>query len=427
MNSITTKEITIGIVGLGYVGLPLALEFGKLYRTVGYDLDVTIITELVSGYDRKLEINASHFQASHLLNFCYSSNDLAQCTVFIVTVPTPIDEFNTPDLSPLISATQTIARILKEGDCVIYESTVYPGATEEVCVPILEELSGLKLNDTFFVGYSPERINLGDKGHCLTEVIKVTAGSCPYATDLVDGLYRSIIQAGTHKAPDIRTAEASKILENIQRDVNIALVNEMAMLFDKMNIDVRDVLAAARTKWNFSDYTPGLVGGHCISVDPYYLIHKSREVGFHPQLIESARRINDSMPAFIANRFVRQMINKKIDMTAGRILVLGGAFKPNCCDVRNSLVFDVLAELSKYGATIDLYDPWIFKHYDDSGKTFRIVESLSTNHYDGLLLAVNHDVFFEDGEFLHFDAVKPLGVIFDLSGKINPQRLDARL
>src|SRR5690554_1509707 len=352
-------RVKICILGLGYVGLPLAVEFGKRYNTIGFDINQKRINELRSGVDHTREVEPELLAEAQKLSYTDQIEEIRSCNVYIVTVPTPIDEFKTPDLRPLQSASRTVGSVLSEGDVVIYESTVYPGATEEVCVPILEQISGLKFNENFFVGYSPERINPGDKAHRVTNILKVTSGSTPDSADFVDTLYRSIITAGTHKAASIKVAEAAKVIENTQRDVNIALINELSLIFEKLGIDTLEVLEAAGTKWNFLPFRPGLVGGHCIGVDPYYLTHKAQQVGHHPDVILAGRRTNDGMGAYVAGETIRLMVRKGINPVAARVLVLGLAFKENCPDVRNTRVVDVVEALRAYDVRVDVHDPWV--------------------------------------------------------------------
>ena len=353
----SVSNAPIAVIGLGYVGLPLAVEFGKRRKVVGFDINTTRIAELRSGEDNTLEVNAEELAEAAHLSFTDKPADLADCTTFIVTVPTPIDAYKRPDLTPLLKASETIGKVLKRGDIVIYESTVYPGATEEDCVPVLEKISGLTFNQDFYAGYSPERINPADKVHRLPQIVKVTSGSTPETADKVDALYGSIITAGTHKAPSIRVAEAAKVIENTQRDVNIALVNELALIFDKLDIDTQDVLDAAGTKWNFLPFRPGLVGGHCIGVDPYYLTQKAESVGYHPEVVLAGRRINDGMGEYVVSRTVRGMISKDIPVKGARVLVMGLTFKENCPDLRNTRVVDIIEELESYGIKVDVYDP----------------------------------------------------------------------
>ena len=368
----------IAIIGLGYVGLPLAVEFGKKFPVIGFDINQSRIDELSKGYDRTQEVETDNLQSSTLLSFSANINDLVDCNVFIVTVPTPIDRFKKPDLIPLIAASKTVGKVLRKGDVVIYESTVYPGCTEEDCVPILEKESGLVFNQDFFCGYSPERINPGDKVNTLTKIKKVTSGSTPEIAQFVDSLYGSIITAGTYLATSIKVAEASKAIENAQRDVNISFVNELALIFDKMGIDTTEVLEAAGTKWNFLKFKPGLVGGHCIGVDPYYLLHKSESLGYYPQVILSGRRVNDNMGIFVANKLVKLLIKKGHKIDGCKVLILGVTFKENCPDIRNSRVIDVYNELKEFGIDVDVYDPWADKHEVSEEYGIQLLDQLGT-------------------------------------------------
>lgn len=388
-------ENKICIVGLGYVGLPLAHAFSSKYNVVGFDVSKWRIDELSSGYDRTLELDEE--QVNEALNngmkFTLDINDIKECNIYIVTVPTPIDKNKKPDLTPLIKASETVGSVLKKDDIVIYESTVYPGATEEECVPILEKFSNLKFNKDFFCGYSPERINPGDKEHTVTKILKVTSGSTPEIGQKVDELYASIITAGTHLAPTIKVAEAAKVIENSQRDINIAFVNELAIIFNKLDIDTNDVLKAAGTKWNFLPFKPGLVGGHCIGVDPYYLTHKAQSIGYNPEIILAGRRLNDNMGIYVANQVIKLMIKKGHNIEKSNVLVLGITFKENCPDIRNSRVIDVIEELQEFGCNVDIYDPWadskeVLKEYG-----FELEQTLNTSNYEGIVLAVAHDEF----------------------------------
>lgn len=383
----------IAIIGLGYVGLPLAVEFGKIRPTVGFDINAARIVELQGGHDRTRETTAEELAAARHLSFATEASDIADCAIYIVTVPTPIDAHKRPDLTPLIKASETVGGVLRKGDIVIYESTVYPGATEEDCVPVLERVSGLKFNEDFFCGYSPERINPGDKDHRLPNIRKVTSGSTPEAAETVDALYAEIITAGTYKAESIRVAEAAKVIENTQRDLNIALVNELAIIFNKMGIDTQAVLEAAGTKWNFLPFRPGLVGGHCIGVDPYYLTHKAEALGHHPQVILAGRRINDGMGAYVAGQMVKAMLKKRIQVDGARVLVMGLAFKENCPDLRNTRVVDVVAELRDYGIEVDVHDPWVDAEEARAEYGLELVETPQPGIYDGVMLAVAHGVF----------------------------------
>jgi UDP-N-acetyl-D-galactosamine dehydrogenase len=387
------KGIQIGVVGLGYVGLPLAVEFGKHFRTVGFDIKADRIDELRAGRDSTLEVSPEELREAKHLSYTGDLKAIARCKVYIVTVPTPIDEYKRPDLTPLVKSSESVGRVLKKGDIVVYESTVYPGCTEEVCVPILERVSGLKFNVDFFAGYSPERINPGDKQHRLTTIRKVTSGSTPETAAFVDGLYRSIITAGTHRASSIRVAEAAKVIENTQRDVNIALINELALIFNRLGIDTEEVLVAAGTKWNFLPFRPGLVGGHCIGVDPYYLTHKAQEVGYHPEMILAGRRLNDNMALYVAGEVVKLMNSKKIHVKDSRVLVLGMTFKENCPDIRNSKVADVVRELGKFGAKVEVYDPWASPAETEHEYGIKLARTLRAGRYDAVVAAVGHEEF----------------------------------
>jgi len=416
----------IAIVGLGYVGLPLAVEFGKKYDTVGFDINQKRINELKKGVDRTLETLAEDLKAAKRLLYTTNLEDMRPCNVHIVTVPTPIDGFKRPDLSLVERATETVGKVLKKDDVVIYESTVYPGCTEEFCVPILERLSGLKFNVDFFCGYSPERINPGDKQHTVTKIKKVTSGSTPETTRKVDELYKSIITAGTHPVSSLKVAEAAKVIENSQRDINIAFINELALIFERMGIDTLEVLEAAGSKWNFLPFRPGLVGGHCIGVDPYYLTHKAQEIGYHPEVILAGRRINDNMGIFIANKVVKLMIHKGHKVDGARVLVLGLTFKENCTDIRNSRVVDIVEELKDFGCKVDAYDPWA--ESDDVVREygFPLVgkEQLEADGYDAVVLAVAHE------EFKSLDVAKlkkENGVIYDVKSFLDPGIIDGRL
>ena len=383
----------IGIIGLGYVGLPLAVEFGKKYNTIGFDISEKRITELNTGYDRTREITSIEIQNSNKLSFTNNFKDIAECNFYIITVPTPIDKYNNPDLTPLKSASQIIGKILKKGDIVVYESTVYPGATEEVCVPILEEFSKLQYNKDFFCGYSPERINPGDKQHTLVSIKKVTSGSTLEIGKQINELYKSIISAGTFLVSTIKVAEAAKVIENTQRDINIAFVNELALIFNLLGIDTNEVLEAASTKWNFLPFKPGLVGGHCIGVDPFYLTYKAQEMGYNPEIILSGRRLNDRMSEYITSKFIKLMINKGIKIQGSKVLILGLTFKENCPDIRNSKVFDIIKELTEYGVIIDLYDPWANKDDVELYSGLILKEVLDINKYEGIIHAVAHAEF----------------------------------
>ena len=427
MISGTQDEYKLAVIGLGYVGLPLAVEFGKKYDVIGFDVNEARIAALQAGHDVTLEVSDAELADAKGLRYSTNVDDLKAATIFIVTVPTPIDASKRPDLTPLISASETVGAALKRGDIVIYESTVYPGATEEDCVPVLERVSGLIFNTDFFCGYSPERINPGDKEHRLTTIKKVTAGSTPAVADIVDELYASIVTAGTHKAPSIRVAEAAKVIENTQRDLNIALINELAIIFNKLGLDTEAVLQAAGTKWNFLPFRPGLVGGHCIGVDPYYLTHKAEAVGYHPQVILAGRRINDGMGGYVAGQLVRAMIRRGIAVSGARVLVLGLTFKENCPDLRNTRIVDVVAELSDYGISVDVHDPWV--DVDEAWREYaiKLCDSPALSSYEGIILAVAHEQFRDFGA----EAIRGFGrndhVFFDLKSMFEVDESDLRL
>jgi UDP-N-acetyl-D-glucosamine/UDP-N-acetyl-D-galactosamine dehydrogenase len=421
------RNCRVGVVGLGYVGLPLAVEFGKHFNTVGFDIDANRIKALKAGRDATLEITRQELRAVKRLTFSSQLQDLKRCRIFIVTVPTPIDEYKRPNLTPLERASETVGKVLKKGDIVVYESTVYPGCTEEVCVPILERVSGLKFNRDFFAGYSPERINPGDKEHRLTTIRKVTSGSTPEAAEFVDKLYGAIIQAGTHRASSIRVAEAAKVIENTQRDVNIALINELALIFNRLGLDTEEVLQAAGTKWNFLPFRPGLVGGHCIGVDPYYLTHKAQEIGYHPEMILAGRRLNDNMGLYVASEILRLMTDRRIHIKGSRILVLGLAFKENCPDLRNSKVVDVIKELRKYGALVDVYDPWVDAREARHEYGLRPVRTLQRGRYDAVVLAVAHREFKELGVAAIRRLCRRKHVVYDIKYALPAAEVDGRL
>jgi len=420
-------NIKIGMIGLGYVGLPLAVEFGRKYPTVGFDINQHRITELQSGRDHTLEVNEEELAEANLLSYSAQIEAIADCNIYIVTVPTPINEHKQPDLSPLEKASALLGKVIKTNDIVIYESTVYPGATEEVCVPILEKISGLTFNTDFYVGYSPERINPGDKEHRVTNILKVTSGSTPAIADKVDALYKSIILAGTHKASSIKVAEAAKVIENTQRDVNIALINELALIFNKLGIDTEEVLLAAGTKWNFLPFRPGLVGGHCIGVDPYYLTHKAQAIGYNPEVILSGRRINDGMGAYVVLQLIKLMLKKRIQVQDANVLILGLTFKENCPDIRNTRVVDIVAELKTYGVSVDVYDPWV--EADETVKEYGIrpIDSPAKGQYDAVILAVAHNEFKK----MPIAEIRALGkeqsIIYDLKYLFPADQTDARL
>lgn len=421
-------EKVIAVIGLGYVGLPLAIEFGRRRQTIGFDINSQRIAELAGGFDRTLECSIDELSAARRLEFSASTEALVAAQIYIVTVPTPVDKAKRPDMTYLVRASETVGRALKRGDIVIYESTVYPGATEEICVPVLEKVSGLAANRDFFYGYSPERINPGDKRHRLPSIRKVTSGSTAETADEVDRLYREIIDAGTYKASSVKVAEAAKVIENIQRDVNIALMNELCLIFQRLGIDTAEVIEAAETKWNFLPFRPGLVGGHCIGVDPFYLTHKAQEVGYHPEIILAGRRINDSMAEHVANSTIKLMVSKGMQVLGSRALVLGLAFKENCPDVRNTKVIDIVNSLSAYGAEVDVHDPWV-----DPTEAKReygldmLTDAPAKGRYNAIVLAVGHAQFVEQG----VEAIKALGtpdaVIFDVKSVLPAGSADGRL
>ncbi|WP_026291733.1 Vi polysaccharide biosynthesis UDP-N-acetylglucosamine C-6 dehydrogenase TviB [Marinobacterium rhizophilum] len=423
------NNVRICVLGLGYVGLPLAVEFGKQFDTIGFDINRGRVEELKGGQDSTLEVEPEELRSSNRLGFSADLADVAQCNVFIVTVPTPVDENKQPDLSPLRKSSQAIGSVLKPGSIVIYESTVYPGATEEVCVPELESASGMTFNKDFFVGYSPERINPGDKLHRLPSIVKVTAGSTPAVAEFVDSLYRSVITAGTHKASSIKVAEASKVIENTQRDLNIALVNELAIIFGKLGIDTTQVLEAAGTKWNFLPFRPGLVGGHCIGVDPYYLAHKAQAAGYFPDVILAGRRINDGMGLHVAEEVVKLMIRRRVHVADARILILGLSFKENCPDIRNTKVIDVVRELETYGARVEVHDPWVSAREAHDEYGLDLLETLEPGQFDAVVLAVAHRQFQEMGAERIRDLCKDRehSVLFDVKGMLALDQVDKRL
>ena len=425
--NIDSKHINIAIIGLGYVGLPLAVEFGKHYNTLGFDINTARLAELQQGYDTTLEVGDQELAEAKHLSYSSSLNDLKACNVFIVTVPTPINKHKQPDLTPLIKASETIGKVLKPNDIVIYESTVFPGATEEDCVPVLEQVSGLTFNQDFFCGYSPERINPGDKEHRVTTILKVTSGSTPEVAEIVDQLYRSIITADTHKARSIRVAEAAKVIENTQRDVNIGLINELALIFNKLGIDTEEVLKAAGTKWNFLPFRPGLVGGHCIGVDPYYLTHKAQSVGYHPEIILAGRRLNDGMGAYVASQLVKAMLKKRIQVEGARVLVMGLTFKENCPDLRNTKVVDVISELQDYGVQVDCYDPWVNSDEAEHEYDLKPITSPEVGEYDSIVMAVAHKQFSDMGVKQIRELGKPLHVLYDLKYLFPADQSDLRL
>ncbi|MFM9912018.1 MAG: Vi polysaccharide biosynthesis UDP-N-acetylglucosamine C-6 dehydrogenase TviB [Methylophilaceae bacterium] len=420
-------KVKLGVIGLGYVGLPLAVEFGKKYPVVGFDINQSRIAELIAGKDATLEVDRRELQEAISLSYTSDIEQLRECNVFIVTVPTPVDEYNRPDLTALIKASHMLATVIKKGCVVIYESTVYPGATEEDCVPIIEKISGLRFNQDFFAGYSPERINPGDKRHRFTAIKKVTSGSTPEIADFVNDLYASVVVAGTHKASSIRVAEAAKVIENTQRDVNIALINELSLIFNLMGIDTQEVLEAAETKWNFLPFRPGLVGGHCIGVDPYYLTHKAQALGYHPEVILAGRRINDGMGAHVAGQVIKLMTKKRIQVADANILVMGLTFKENCPDLRNTKVVDIIAEFEAYHANVEVYDPWIDAEEAEHEYGITPVSKLQDGCYDAIILAVAHQQFVQMG----LASIRALGkansVLYDVKYLFRTEQVDGRL
>ena len=417
----------LAIIGLGYVGLPLAVEFSKKYSVIGFDINKKRIVELSSGDDFTLEVSKEELAEAKFLSFSCDKDDLKQANVYIVTVPTPIDEHKQPNLTPLIKASEMLGSVINKGDIIIYESTVYPGATEEDCIPIIEKVSGLKFNEDFYAGYSPERINPGDKKHRVKNILKVTSGSTPEVAEFVDNLYGSIITAGTHKASSIKVAEAAKVIENTQRDVNIALINELSIIFNKLGIDTLEVLEAAGTKWNFLPFRPGLVGGHCIGVDPYYLTHKAQSVGYHPEMILAGRRLNDGMGQYVVSQLIKQMIKKRIQVESAKALVMGLTFKENCPDLRNTKVVDIVKELKEYNIDVDIVDPWCSSKeaYDEYGLS--LTESPEVNAYDAIIIAVLHEEFRLKGA----EYIRRLGksnhVLYDLKYVLPKADVDMRL
>lgn len=421
------EKIKIGVIGLGYVGLPLAVEFGKKYPVLGFDINQKRVDELSAGHDATLEVSDEELQDIKQLNFSCNKQELANCNIYIVTVPTPIDESNAPDLTPLRKASELLGEFVQKGDVVIYESTVYPGATEEVCLPIIEKVSGLKFNQDFFAGYSPERINPGDKVNTLTKIMKITSGSTPEIGAFVNELYGSIITAGTHLAGSIKVAEAAKVIENTQRDLNIAIINEFAKIFNRLGIDTEEVLNAAGTKWNFLKFKPGLVGGHCISVDPYYLTHKAQEVGYRPEVILAGRRINDGMGEYVATQLVKKLSSQKIHIDEAKVLVLGFTFKGDCPDVRNTKIIDIVNELKDFNMSVDVYDDWANPAEVEHEYGLSLVSELKENHYDGIVLAVDHSEFKEMGS----DSIRKFGkqkhVLYDVKHVFGTKDSDIRL
>jgi UDP-N-acetyl-D-galactosamine dehydrogenase len=427
MAKFNLRNLKVGIVGLGYVGLPLAVEFGKRFQTVGFDIKQDRVDELRRGVDSTLEVDADELAQATKISYTTQLSDLEPCRVYIVTVPTPIDEYKRPDLTPLEKSSESIGKVLKKGDVVVYESTVYPGCTEEVCVPILERVSGLRFNKDFFAGYSPERINPGDKEHRVTTIRKVTSGSTPAVAEFVDSLYRSIVKVGTHKASSIKVAEAAKVIENTQRDVNIALINELALIFNRLGIDTEEVLLAAGSKWNFLPFRPGLVGGHCIGVDPYYLTHKAQAIGYHPEMILAGRRINDNMGIYVAAKVTQLMIQRRIQVRDARILILGLTFKENCPDVRNSKIVDVIRELEKYGARVDVCDPWADPDESEHEYGLRPLKKAKAGTYDALVMGVAHDEFRKMGVAKVRELGRKHHVLYDIKYVFKASEVDGRL
>jgi UDP-N-acetyl-D-galactosamine dehydrogenase len=421
------EDIRLSIVGLGYVGLPLAVEFGRKRSVVGFDINQRRIEELKTGNDVTLETTQAELTAAKHLTYTTNLDDLRACNCYIVTVPTPIDAYKRPDLTPLIKASETVGKVLKEGDLVIYESTVYPGCTEEDCVPVLEKYSGLKFNQDFYCGYSPERINPGDKEHRVTTIKKVTAGSTHEIADIVDALYNEIITVGTHKADSIKVAEAAKVIENTQRDLNIALINELALIFNKMGIDTEAVLKAAGSKWNFLPFRPGLVGGHCIGVDPYYLTHKAQAIGYHPEIILAGRRLNDSMGTYVVAQLVKAMTKKRIQVEGAKVLVMGLTFKENCPDLRNTRIVDIVAELKDFNCDVDVYDPWVSVEEAQHECGITPIDEPSTGVFDAIILAVAHRQYKDMGATAIRALGKPTCVLYDLKYVLSAQESDLRL
>lgn len=417
----------VGIIGLGYVGLPLEVEFGKQRRTIGFDINQYRINELSAGHDSTLECSDTELAEAKELVYTTSLEALKECNIFIVTVPTPIDEHKQPDLTPLIKASETLGKVIKHGDVIIYESTVYPGATEEECIPVVEQVSGLKFNQDFFAGYSPERINPGDKEHRVTNILKVTSGSTTEVAEYVDQLYKSIIVAGTHKASSIKVAEAAKVIENTQRDVNIALINELSIIFNKLGIDTLEVLEAAGTKWNFLPFRPGLVGGHCIGVDPYYLTHKAQSVGYHPEMILAGRRLNDGMGQYVVSQLVKKMLKKRIHVEGASVLVMGLTFKENCPDLRNTKVVDIVHELKEYNINVDIVDPWCESREAEHEYGLSVSQQPKAGQYDAVILAVAHNEFRAMGAEAIRALGKPEHVLYDLKYVLNKESVDMRL
>lgn len=417
----------IAIIGLGYVGLPLAVEFGKKYDTIGFDINATRLKQLKQGKDETLEVSDEELIQAERLSYTSDPEEIRECNVYIVTVPTPINAHRQPDLTPLLKASETIGTVLSKGDVVVYESTVYPGATEEDCVPVLEKVSGLTFNEDFYCGYSPERINPGDKEHRVTTILKVTSGSTPIVAEFVNELYSSIITAGTHLASSIKVAEAAKVIENTQRDLNIGLINELALIFNKLEIDTEEVLKAAGTKWNFLPFRPGLVGGHCIGVDPYYLTHKAQSVGYHPEIILAGRRLNDGMGRYVASQLVKAMLKKRIHVDGARVLIMGLTFKENCPDLRNTKVTDIISELIEYGVDVDVYDPWVSAEEAEHEYNITPISNPERGTYDGIVLAVAHQQFIDMGSKAIRATGKAEHILYDLKYCFDEKESDLRL
>ena len=426
-NSYNLNDAKIAIIGLGYVGLPLAVEFGKKYQTIGFDINHARISELNRGTDSTLEVRNEELAETINLSYSNQPEELKSANVYIVTVPTPIDKHKQPDLTPLILASEMLGAVVNKNDIIIYESTVYPGATEEVCIPVVEKISGLIYNKDFYAGYSPERINPGDKEHRVTNILKVTSGSTPEVATIIDDLYSSIIIAGTYKASSIKVAEAAKVIENTQRDVNVALINELSIIFNKLNIDTLEVLEAAGTKWNFLPFRPGLVGGHCIGVDPYYLTHKAQSVGYHPEMILAGRRLNDGMGAYVVSQLVKNMLHKRIQVEGANVLIMGLTFKENCPDLRNTKIVDIVSELKEYNINVDITDPWCSSEQAEHEYNLSLVEKPKTGHYDAIILAVAHNQF----KLMGVDEIRKLGkaqhVLYDLKYILPKESVDMRL
>ncbi len=417
----------IGVIGLGYVGLPLAVEFGKKYQTLGFDINQARVKDLLTGHDSTLEVSDQELKDARFMSYSFSVDDLKNCNVYIVTVPTPIDEHKQPDLTPLVKASGMLGKVVNKGDIIIYESTVYPGATEETCIPEVERVSGLTFNKDFFAGYSPERINPGDKEHRVANILKVTSGSTSEIAEIVDQLYKSVITAGTHKASSIKVAEAAKVIENTQRDVNIALVNELSIIFNKLDIDTLEVLEAAGTKWNFLPFRPGLVGGHCIGVDPYYLTHKAQSVGYHPEMILAGRRLNDGMGQYVVSQLVKKMLSKRIHVDGAKVLVMGLTFKENCPDLRNTKVVDIVSELKEYKIDVDVVDPWCSSEESEHEYGLSLTSDVQVDQYDAIILAVGHNEFKELGVENIRAYGKESHVLYDLKYILDKESVDIRL